>query len=151
MKKVSFWQWVGIVWSLPITLLCFLFYVGPAWALGWYKYVGTRDLALLWLWTDKVPGWLKKLWGPLWGTTMGNMIVMRYDPDAEFHAMKVLVHEQRHVAQCMRFGIFQPIIYWICSGAANLLWDVDPYHDNIFEIDAYNHADKWEAEHPREQ
>ena len=142
MEKVKFL--LGFLWCLPITLLAFLFYVGPFWAMGWYKLVGWRQLAWIFHLQDKAPGWLKKKWLHWAGQTTGNLIVMKQLPEESQYAKIILTHELTHTKQCMILGVFQPLCYglqWICGTILKkTTGDVDGYYDNLFEIHARRSA-----------
>jgi hypothetical protein len=127
---------LGLIWSSPITLACFLFYVLPCWLFGWYSYKGFHDIAFVWtLNKNKSPNFLLNLWKKWAGHALGNLIVLSNEDD--FLNTETFTHEIQHVHQCMRLGIFQPIIYFICLIAIKLgCKNSDPYYSNPFEIDA---------------
>lgn len=124
-------------WASPVTFFGFL-YVLSFWALGWYKFNKRVGDALVWHVVDeKAPKWLLKKWddGHWAGHCIGNVIALR--KPVSWKTADTLVHEEQHVEQCMRLGIFQPIMYFLIVitikvGCKNL----DTYHDNVFEIDA---------------
>lgn len=127
-------RYLKFVWAFPVTFFG-LIYSLLFWKLGWHKYQGVRGDALVWtLNTEKAPQWLLNLWKGWAGHAVGNVIVLSRD---EYATGNTLVHEQKHVDQVMRLGIFQPIVYAInllaikigCVGS-------DPYFSNPFEIDA---------------
>ena len=128
---------LGMIWASPITAVCFLFYILPFWALGWYRYIGFRDVAWLWKVQETAPDWLHRLWKGWAGHCVGNAIVMIEDPDISKRFQVVLTHEQEHVYQCMKLGVFQPIFYYLIR---LVIWvscsHAHPYYDNPFEIDA---------------
>lgn len=124
---------LGYAWAAPVTLFGLL-YVLPIQAAGWYKWTGKKDDALVWQVSVNSPAWLKSLWKSWAGHAIGNVVVMNKNIDeAKVH----LDHEMVHVRQCMRLGIFQPVIYavsWVgiyfgCEAS-------HPYWSNPFEIDA---------------
>ena len=130
---------LGCVWASPVTFFGAI-YALFCWTLGWYQWYGLRDCALVWtIDLDRAPRWFLKLWSGWAGHTVGNVVVLKTDPS--MNKGLILTHEQKHVDQCMRLGIFQPIMYGLsmaviklgCSGS-------DPYYDNPFEIDARRHA-----------
>jgi hypothetical protein len=128
---------LGYAWASPVTG-CGLLYVGLFTLLGWYDWHGVRGDALVWTVNEDVPKWLCLAWQPWAGHAVGNVVVMRQIPG---DTSVILTHEQKHVDQCMRLGVFQPIIYLLsmvaikfgCPGS-------DPYFSNPFEIDARRHA-----------
>lgn len=127
---------LGILWASPVTLPG-LAYSGLFQALGWHRWHGVSDDAMVWsVDPDKAPAWLMRLWAGWAGHTIGNVVVMIRPPSDEDMRI-VLVHEKRHVLQCMRLGVFQPILYALNMLAIRLSCpDSDPYFSNIFEIDA---------------
>ena len=129
---------LGYTWAFPITLIG-LVYALTLCVFKYYKWHGVEGDALVWVVDiSKSPSWLKKLWKSWAGHAIGNVIVMKNNPSEK---PIVLKHEQRHVEQVMRLGIFQPIIYAISSfGIYVACDDSDPYYSNPFEIDARRHA-----------
>lgn len=128
---------VGMLWASPITAVCFIFYVLPFWVLGWYRYVGFYETAWVWKLQETAPSFVHKLWSGWAGHALGNLVVMIEEPDISRYTGVILTHELQHVDQCMRLGIFQPIMY----GLNNLIIrfgckNSHPYYDNPFEIDA---------------
>lgn len=132
------------MWASPVTLVGLL-YVMIFQLLGWYKFHSKKDLALIWVTNpNKMPKWLKKLWGThsfnTIGQAVGNIIVidaLDINPD-ELHTKykKLVNHEMVHVRQVMRLGIFQPLLFGANYLAALIIDDVHPYYDNLFEIGA---------------
>lgn len=131
-------KFLGYAWAAPVTLPG-LAYVVIFTILGWYSWYGQLGDAIIWtINIDKSPSWLLSLWERWAGHTIGNVVVLKSFPEEK---PVILTHEQKHVDQCMRLGIFQPIFYAMnmlsiklgCSGS-------DPYYDNSFEIDARRHA-----------
>jgi hypothetical protein len=120
-------------WAAPVTVFG-LAYVLSFWALGWYRWYGIEGDALVWMVTGREPAWLTKLWGKFSGQAIGNVVVLKHDPST---MPWLLVHEQKHVDQVMRLGVFQPIVYAICYLA---VWlgcpGSDAYFSHPFEVDA---------------
>lgn len=139
---------LGYVWASPITVLG-LAYVVFCSVMGWYRHVGVRKDALVWLvLTDKAPVWLNKRWAGWAGHTVGNVVVLKFDPDTTDEGRVTLVHEQEHVHQMMVLGVFQPYVYALSMLAIKLACkNADPYLDNSMEIDARRTAgqviDRW--------
>ena len=129
---------LGYLWASPVTLVG-LVYAAAFWGVKWYKLHGKDGDALVWLVdTEKSPGWLKKLWTGWAGHTIGNVVVLHVSPE-RFN--EVLTHEKCHVDQCMRLGVFQPIMYGLSMVAIKLgCPGSDPYFDCPFEIDARRRA-----------
>jgi len=130
----NFKKILGYAWAAPVTFFG-LAYASVFWAARWYKWYGAEDGALIWLVdAEKSPDWLNGLWRKWAGHAIGNVIVLKDSPvDKE----TTLIHEKRHVLQCMRLGIFQPIVYGASMLAIKIgCPDSDPYYDCPFEIDA---------------
>ena len=134
----GFKRLLGFLWASPVTVAGVV-YAGLFNLLGWHKWLGVRGDALVWLVDfDKSPLWLRRAWRGWGGHTIGNVVVLSNPPE---NNPTTLIHEQKHVDQFLRLGIFQPIIYVInliaiklgCPGS-------DPYYSNPFEIDARRHA-----------
>jgi hypothetical protein len=138
MSALKFKKILGYLWASPITLLGLL-YVSLFHAMKWYTWSGVEGDALVWeVNQTECPQWLLSYWKKWAGHAIGNVIVLNeenIDPE------RTLIHEQRHVEQVMRLGIFQPIVYGIsmlairigCPGTSH-------YHYNPFEVDARRHA-----------
>lgn len=129
---------LGYAWATPLSLVGLL-YVLTFSRIGWYKWHGVVDDALVWVTNEsESPAWLSKAWSRWAGQTIGNVVVIgeMYTKDPV-----VLRHEMAHVRQCMMLGIFQPLFYALlyfvikmgCSNA-------HPYYDSPFEIDARRSA-----------
>ena len=131
---------LGILWASPITLLCFLFYIGPFWIFKWIKYEEWSELAWVWTLSPKAPEWLQKKWKTRRGESCGAFIIMKKHPESSEELTKSLIHEKEHIKQMMRFGIFQPILYVLCTLLLSVMANVDSYRDNPFEIAARNAA-----------
>ena len=124
---------LGYIWASPVTFVG-LTYSGLFRLAGWYKWIGRKEDALAFRVNQDAPTWLTKLWKKWSGHAVGNVIVLNVDPDSK---PTVLQHELVHVRQCMRLGIFQPIIYGISYlGIKFGCESSDPYFSNPFEIDA---------------
>ena len=127
-------KYLGYAWASPMTLFGVV-YASAFKALGWYKWHGVEGDALVWLARPSTgPAFLSRLWTGWGGHAMGNVIVLN---DNAPNKARILVHEQKHVDQMMRLGIFQPIIYGLCYVGIKLgCPGSSPYYDNPFEIDA---------------
>ena len=129
---------IGYTWAFPVTFIG-LTYASFFKVMGWYKWHGIEGDAMVWLVDhSKSPNWLKNLWKGWGGHAIGNVIILSESPQLK---PMILKHEQKHVDQVMKLGIFQPFIYAIssigiylgCSGS-------DHYYSNPFEVDARRHA-----------
>lgn len=130
----KFLRVLGYVWCSPVTA------VGLAYALlfcaaGWYRWWGVVEDALVWTVNlDTSPSWLATLWKGWGGHTVGNVVVMRYKPDVR---PVIMAHELVHVAQCMKMGVFQPVVYLIIYLTLKFFCKhADAYYDNSLEVDA---------------
>lgn len=124
---------VGHIWAAPLTIVG-LFYATLFTILGWYSWDSREGIALVFN-TKKMPNFLVKLWKGWAGHTVGHVVVLA--PMPELQRNITLRHEQEHVSQMMRFGIFQPIFYLMIMGVIKLCCKNAHYYlDNPFEIDA---------------
>lgn len=128
-------KFLGYAWASPVTAPG-LIYAGMFGLIGWYKWHGIVGDALVWKVNEaSSPAWLLSLWKKWGGHTIGNVIVVKQKQVDEKSSL--MTHELRHVEQCMRLGIFQPIVYGISMLALKLgCPGSDPYYDCPFEIDA---------------
>lgn len=123
----------GYIWASPVTAVG-LAYASVFKSLKWYDFIGQVDDALVFRTAQKSPRWLKEIWKNWDGHAIGNVIVMNCDPEAK---PRQLAHEMVHVRQCMRLGIFQPLVYAICWVVIKVGCESShPYWDQPFEIDA---------------
>lgn len=127
-------KYLGYAWASPISLLG-ITYASAFKALGWYKWHGVKGDALVWTTSlNDCPAFVKKLWTGWGGHAVGNVVVIN---ENSIDNPRILTHEQKHVDQTMRLGIFQPIIYGLCYVGIKLgCPGSNPYYDNPFEIDA---------------
>jgi hypothetical protein len=125
---------LGYTWAAPVTFFG-LTYSSVFWAFRWHKWHGVEGDALVWtVDSDRAPKWLNGLWTKWGGHTIGNVIVLKNPPR---EGTSLLVHEQQHVLQCMRLGIFQPLLYGMNMLAIKIgCPSSHPYFDCPFEIDA---------------
>jgi hypothetical protein len=131
---IKFTKIVGYVWTSPLTLFG-LMYVMTFTCLKWYNWHSVQGDGLVWTVNAcNSPSWLTKLWERWSGHAIGNVVVLKREPS---YRPTTLVHELKHVNQCMRLGIFQPIVYVMCYLAIKFgCPGSNPYSDCIFEIDA---------------
>lgn len=134
---------LGYAWAAPLTLPGLL-YVTLFSAFGWYKWDSVRGDALVWrVQSVNMPSWLHRfLWKKWKGQTYGQVIVMSIDPDVDY-GKTTLRHEQEHVCQCMRLGIFQPLVYGVAFLGLWVTRNGHPYLDNPLEIDARRAAGQY--------
>lgn len=130
-------RYIGFFLAAPITFIGLIYALLFA-SLGWYKWYAVNGDALVWLTCEKMPKWLTDMWAHWGGQAIGNVVVLKYRPEDK---PMLMTHEARHVEQCMRIGLLQPLAYGLmylavkygCPGS-------DPYYDCSFEIDARRHA-----------
>lgn len=124
---------LGHTWCAPLTIFG-LIYALVFTTLGWYSWDSRQGSALVFN-TSKMPQWLEKLWRGWAGHTVGHVVVLSV---VETRARSItLRHEQEHIAQMMRLGVFHPVIYLIIMGVIKLSCkNIEPYKMNVFEIDA---------------
>ena len=68
---------------------------------------------------------------------MGSIVVMKKFEEGSKYSETTLVHELNHTKQCMRLGIFQPILYGLSYLAIKIgCSESDPYYSNPFEVDS---------------
>lgn len=129
---------IRLLWASPVTFIG-LVYALTFHAFKWYKFVGVKDGALVWLLNrDRAPTFLMKYWKNRAGHACGNVIVLRNTIEQNPRTFK---HELKHVDQVERLSVFQPIVYALsylaikfgCPGS-------NPYYSNPFEIDARRFA-----------
>ena len=128
-------KYLGYAWASPLTLLGIV-YTSTFRALKWYKWHGVEGDAMVWVTSFKdSPALMKRMWMGWGGHAIGNVIVM--NENYIFGSPRILVHEQKHVDQMMRLGIFQPIIYGLCYVGIKLgCPGSNAHYDNPFELDA---------------
>lgn len=133
-----FYRILGYIWASPITLLG-LIYVTLFTLFGWYSFHSKIGVALIWTVQENRPNWLEKLWNDWAGHAIGNVVVLN---GSDLNRMTVTItHESKHVDQCMRLGVFQPIMYVLVMLAIKLgCIGSDSYWSNIFEVDARRYA-----------
>lgn len=133
---------IGMLWASPITLLMFL-YVLPFWITGRYRYRGWNGIA--WRWevsASKIKdrdrrkaNKRRKIFHR--SISGGNIIIFLSTFRDSNSALSTELHENEHVRQNMRLGVFKVIHYsldWLV--ARFFLRNVSPHYDNIYEIDA---------------
>ena len=138
----SFLTLLGYVWAAPITLVG-LVYVLSFQIMGWYRFLGIYENALVWSTVpERSPEWILLRWSRLSGLCIGNVVIldasdMNVD-NFDDHSVKIiLIHELEHVRQCMTLGIFQPILYGLFSMVIYFfLKKSDYYWSNPFEVEA---------------
>jgi hypothetical protein len=135
---------LGWLWASPVTFFGIM-YASLMMIFRYYRWVGKFDNSLVWYCEyDRLPMIFKKMWKKWSGHAIGNVIVMRSYPEEN---PTLLAHEQQHVRQVMRMGVFQPIFYMLIMIA--IKWgttNLEPYYDNPFELDARSESFKKRSE-----
>jgi hypothetical protein len=115
---------LAYAWALPCTALGLVFGAAALACGGSSRIVaGSVEVAL--------PAWARRMRWPFDAITFGHVILGR-DP----HVLGVLrAHEQVHVRQYERWGVFFLVAYPLAS-AWQWLRGGDAYWDNMFEVEA---------------
>lgn len=133
----SWYGFFAFVWSLPVSLLVFVFYLGPALLSRQYRW-GRR-----WGWVMEfsvVPdSWLSKSYWTKWAAHAAGCWVVYRLQFLEHEAIKR--HERRHVWQMLVLGIYAPIV-WLVHWLVLKAQRKNSYHDHILEEGARRGADK---------
>lgn len=139
MKKLL--SYLGVLWASPITVFLLVTYILPLWVLSYYKFYkfDNESLAIMWK-TSNMPKWLSKLWEGWAGHAGGSIVVLNSKFLNTKHQDAIIIHELEHINQCMRLGIFQPMVYLVIFIAGKVIRNTDSYSDNIFEIGARRSA-----------
>jgi hypothetical protein len=127
-------KYLSYTWASPVTAFGLL-YVVPCRIMGWYKWYGVCGDALVWtVNNDKIPAWLTNYWKKFSGHASGQVVVLKHPPDLKEITLR---HEQQHVLQTLRLGLFWPVFYYGSMAAIKFgCPQSDAYYDNPFEIDA---------------
>ena len=144
------------VWSLPATLMVWVFYILPLWATGNIKWDGLGSnryfLIASFITTKKDSWWIDK-WQDWAGWSGPYVIIMRKKALgwALSPVLRTWNHEGRHCLQQSRWGVLFYLAYGINVA---YLWlfkkDKHAYHDCYFERDARKAAGQL-VDIPREQ
>ena len=156
MRKL--WFTLGFIWLLPATLLVWLLYVLPLWALGYIK-LDSIKWPVVEFKLKAVGNWYAKLWKKWWGWS-GPCVYIYEDTDyiilndgvEEQHRawlnVQAKVTETHEVRHCLQQLIFGPLHYPLYGLSSLVLWiygtvankDIHSYYDNPFERDARKNA-----------
>lgn len=144
---------LGFIWLLPVTILVWLVYVLPLWAVGEIKYEGKAG-TFIWIFENPISSsWYDKKWekwagwsGPcvyIYKKYTEEMLPWTSATERRMYDAVTRVHEVRHCIQQFVFGIFHYALYFLDSMYILLSnkWKKpeDRKHahlDNHFEIDA---------------
>lgn len=157
---MNFLKTLGFIHALPVTALS-LFFVLPMLIGKQVRKIRFKDytdegvqLLVLCIPLEVVPGsWLDRHSKYWWGMSMGAFIIVR-DVGRQLDRNKLartIKHEQMHTMQQYALGIFQPIIYVICSVFIYIFMpNKHSYYDNPFERQARKFAGQ-QVNIPREE
>lgn len=124
---------LGTIWLLPITILAWMFYILPLWALGCIRFDGYAAFLIPKFVLVNKYAWYTKMWRDWAGVSLPNAIITKEDLDNE----TTMKHELRHCFQQWLFGPFHWLVYILSSV---WLWvtndEKHAYLDNVFERDA---------------
>ena len=120
---------LGFIWVSPITILAWILFCLPAWALGQTYRPRVDPYDLIFYWPFRERSWLcrfcdRKGWA---GVTLGANII-----DA-WLGMDGLDHEEAHVFQQYRWGCSFYLIYILECIYLYVFTVKNPYADNHFE------------------
>lgn len=141
---------VGLIWSLPITALGFLFHILPFWILGFYRFSRFKECAIIWevdldqLGQDRVSRLVRRIWRSYTGLTTGSCIIIRSLNKLSYKTKdRILQHQLQHCRQTMILGLFQPVFYFLCWIVIRIsMPNNNPHYDNPLEIDARRAANQ---------
>jgi hypothetical protein len=142
---------LGILWSSPVAILAWVFYILPVWALGWIRLSKRTGLIFEFVVTER-NNWYGRAWSDWWGQALPHALIISYDaPRGGYHYIRTVTHEERHCYQWFLFGPLFPILYALASIG---IWVFYPnkhaYLDNPFERDARKAAGQ-KVDIPREE
>jgi len=129
---------LGCLWLIPITILVWVLYILPLWALGWIKCRGWGGFAVIEFRVVERDTWYYRAWRR-WGGWSGPQVILLIADNPEVRA-----HELRHCDQQFVLG---PFFYWLYAMYWFVIWiflpSKSPYYDNPFEIDARRYAKRF--------
>lgn len=115
---------LGMLWCLPVGLLCWVFYILPAWALGWLRFAGLAEFGVARFYVTDRGDWHRRRWAPWGGLALPYAIMLNT------MLFEVELHELRHTKQWLLLGPLFPFVYLgglIAAGG---------YAGNFLETDA---------------
>jgi hypothetical protein len=132
---------LGFIWLLPVTLLVWLLYVGPLWALGYTELEAVDRWVARFRLCAPDSYYERVLWRRWRGWSGPCCLLYRpYEvrtPENVAREQQVLRHERRHCDQQFVFGVLAYPLYALASVWVYLFQpDRHPYYDNPFERDA---------------
>lgn len=139
------WRILGSIWSLPATILVWVFYISWAWASGIIIWKGWHSFLIAQFQLANVDSWYARRWRDWYGWSGPNVFIYKDKPgewdDKWVETTKK--HETVHCIQQFRLGVLFYPSYIISS---LVLWvfcrNRHAYLDNWFEIEARMVADQ---------
>ena len=125
----------GYVFAAPLTLVA-LIYVGLLVLFKQYTWWGLEGDALVFTTRAEMWNWMARLWRRWAGHTIGQVVVLKRGNLGTLRELKLVRHEQEHVDQCLRLGVFMPILYLINMFVLWVIRYGHPYKDCVFELTA---------------
>jgi hypothetical protein len=137
---MTFWRTVGALWVAPVALVIWIFYVLPAWWLGWYTFDGwARPGVVRFRVTSPEGHWHTHAWA--WA----NGLALPYAIFLNHHTTVVTeLHELRHTDQWLLLGPLFPLVYGVLLAA-------EGYENHSLEEDARDWARKEWAWHLKQE
>jgi len=128
---------IFFIWQLPITILTWVFYILPFWALGYIQYRTIESHGVVRFALTKKRNWYTKLWKDWWGWSGPYVIILRNNHKSPIQFQRAVTHELTHCEQMRQWGFIFPFLY---LGASLYIYiarkELHSYFDNPFEIEA---------------
>ena len=128
---------IQFIYSLPVFILVWSFYIIPLWLLGKIKYVKSPAFLTAEFHVVKSDGWYYRLWRDWCGWAGPSVIILRTDGRCKKIEIKIRIHELTHVIQQFTWG---PLFYPAYFLASIFIWiflkEKHSYYDNPFERQA---------------
>lgn len=123
---------LGLLWVLPVAVLIWLGYIGPALALGWLRWDGWARFGVARFRVVAGDNWHTRRWTGWAGLALPGAAIM--------NSARLLdeLHELRHTDQWLVLGPLFPVVY----GA---IWLVTGYQAHPLEADARRWAARQSA------
>jgi hypothetical protein len=127
------------LWLLPATILVWLFYILPLWALGCIRYIGQKETIIAKFQLVNQGSWYARRWKDWWGWSGPCVLILRRDIEEQslldWH--KTILHELEHCYQQFRWGVFHYPAYLSASVFIYFFEkEKHSYFDNPFERNA---------------
>lgn len=132
---------LGFLWTLPTSLLGWIFF-GIAYLFGVFEKVqATKELIFIWDLKENSKFCKKLFSGRGWaGFSIGNNVILLEYSDSDRH-LRTFKHEREHCLQQYCWGILFFPVYLLSSVYVYLMYpDLHSYYDNPFEVQARRSA-----------